>query len=46
MEKLFPCILIFIMLVSCIIYGVKKDYWMALYWLSGALINIAVIFKR
>lgn len=43
-PKLFPTIMIGLMLISSIIYFVKGDVRQGIYWLSGAVLNVSVTY--
>ena len=45
-EYIFPVILILLQIGAAIVYGVKKDFWSLLYWISASVVNFAVVFKR
>lgn len=43
-EKLFPLILILLNIGAAIVYGVKGDARMTIYWVAAAVLNCAVTF--
>lgn len=44
-EYILPVILILEQIGAAMVYGGKKDYWLALYWAAAAVVNFAVTFK-
>lgn len=44
-EYILPVILILIQIAAAAVYGVKSNFWLALYWLAAAVVNFAVTFK-
>jgi len=43
-PKLFPTIMIGLMLISAVVYFVKGDVRHGIYWLSGAVLNVSVTY--
>lgn len=43
-EYIFPLLIISCMVMATIIYLIKRDFARAVYWFSGALLNITVTF--
>ena len=41
-QKIFPSIIILLMIGAAVVFFLKKDIKMTLYWASAALVNIAV----
>lgn len=44
-ELIFPTLLIIIQIVAGIIYGIKSNFWLALYWIAASVVNFAVTYK-
>lgn len=44
-EYILPVILILIQIGAAVVYGVKNNLWLALYWLAAAVVNFVVTFK-
>ena len=44
-EYILPVILILIQIGASVVYAIKSDYWLALYWIAAAVLNFAVTFK-
>lgn len=43
MNKVFPTIIIALMLASGIVYLYNKDYRKAIYWIAAACLNASVV---
>jgi hypothetical protein len=43
-HQIFPSILIFLMLCAAVGYGISGDWRKTIYWIAGAVLNIAVTF--
>ena len=43
-PKLFPTIMIVLMVASALVYFVKGDVRHGMYWLSGAVLNISITY--
>ena len=44
-EKIFPSILIALDIAAAVVYMCKKNSWMAIYWISAAMLTFTVTFK-
>lgn len=43
-TKIFPLLLILLDLGAAVVYGLKHDWKMAVYWIAAAVLNAAVTF--
>lgn len=43
-EHIFPLLLIALDIGAAVVYVIKKDYRMSVYWLAAAVLNITVTF--
>lgn len=44
-SKIFPLLLIVLQLGAAVVYAIRRDGWMAVYWTAAAILNIAVVFR-
>ena len=44
-EYILPVILIVIQIGAGVVYAIKSDYWLAMYWIAAAVLNFAVTFR-
>lgn len=43
-KYIFPLLLIILDVGAAIVYGIGKDFKMAIYWIAAAVLNICVTF--
>ena len=43
-QNFFPVVIIALMFLSALVYAINKDIGRTLYWIAGAVINIAANF--
>nr|DAL84804.1 MAG TPA: hypothetical protein [Caudoviricetes sp.] len=44
-SKIFPLLLIALQLGAAVVYAIRRDGWMSVYWAAAAILNVAVVFR-